>query len=401
MDETGLEIQTGNFIPVARTDLIESLLKFDSLQGDEAEQFRRFAKLLARSQSFEIEQLRRELIDAYDPFDPDTLLVDIHHPGELSDSEREKVFYDRMGVLLQKANFRQLSQDEIEEALDASKLLGVRLKVDFSAFETLTIYARGVKETDWKKRVWYRWYQPVFLKVPVHRRLVVLFRYRANVEVDGEPAPRAIFLKIFKNIPKSEVDLLLPGAKIRFSLWDRGSIILPTLSGIGITLFKLFQAFVVSSLLISFWNLLGFITLVVGTIGYGVRSLYGFLNTRNKYQLHLTRHLYYQNLGNNIGVILRLLYEGEEQEFREALICYFVLSRRHGGATKTLDEIKQQSEMIMTVLLADRFTFDVQDAIDKLVRLGLVVYCGDGKWRAVSLHGGMKELEARIQSQLL
>ncbi len=58
------------------------------------------------------------------------------------------------------------------------------------------------------------------------------------------------------------------------------------------------------------------------TCGYGVRSFYGYLQTKQKYQLNLTESLYYQNLDNNAGVISRLLDEAEEQENREAVLAY-------------------------------------------------------------------------------
>ena len=68
--------------------------------------------------------------------------------------------------------------------------------------------------------------------------------------------------------------------------------------------------------------MLAFLGLVGGTIGYGVRSYFGYLNTKQKYQLSLTESLYYQNLDNNAGVLFRLLDEAEEQEGREAILAY-------------------------------------------------------------------------------
>ena len=67
-------------------------------------------------------------------------------------------------------------------------------------------------------------------------------------------------------------------------------------------------------------NLASVLGLVGGTIGYGIRSFYGYLNTKNKYQLSLTESLYYQNLDNNAGVFFRLLDEAEEQENCESML---------------------------------------------------------------------------------
>ena len=69
------------------------------------------------------------------------------------------------------------------------------------------------------------------------------------------------------------------------------------------------------------YGLFAFVVLVGGTLGYGVKSFFGYLRTKDKYQLHLTRHLYYQNLGNNKGVLFRMIHDAEEQEFREAILA--------------------------------------------------------------------------------
>ena len=46
-------------------------------------------------------------------------------------------------------------------------------------------------------------------------------------------------------------------------------------------------------------------------------------NTKRRYMLNMTQSLYYQNLDNNAGVLLRLLEEGEQQEACEAILAYF------------------------------------------------------------------------------
>src|SRR6185436_10749928 len=75
----------------------------------------------------------------------------------------------------------------------------------------------------------------------------------------------------------------------------------------------------------------GILTVLGVTCGYGIRSFYGYLQTKQKYQLNLTESLYYQNLDNNAGVLSRLLDEAEEQENREAILAYFFLWQARGA----------------------------------------------------------------------
>jgi hypothetical protein len=62
-----------------------------------------------------------------------------------------------------------------------------------------------------------------------------------------------------------------------------------------------------------------------------MRSVLGYLQTKDKYRLVLTRRLYYQNLDNNAGVFFRVLDEAEEQEFREAILAYAARSASAAG----------------------------------------------------------------------
>ena len=41
-------------------------------------------------------------------------------------------------------------------------------------------------------------------------------------------------MKLFKDIPRQDLDMLLPGTRFRMTLLDRGKILLPTLSGLAI-----------------------------------------------------------------------------------------------------------------------------------------------------------------------
>ena len=94
--------------------------------------------------------------------------------------------------------------------------------------------------------------------------------------------------------------MLLPGTRVTMTLFDQGRILIPTLSGFGLA-FKLVTK-AAATVLAGFSGMFGFLILLAGTIGYGVKAFFGYLNTKDKYQLNLTRSLYFQNLDNNSGV---------------------------------------------------------------------------------------------------
>ena len=96
----------------------------------------------------------------------------------------------------------------------------------------------------------------------------------------------------------------------------------------------------------------GILTVLGVTVGYGMRSFYGYLQTKQKYQLNLTESLYYQNLDNNAGVLTRLLDEAEEQENREAALAYFFLWRqpRRAAAARPPNSIARSSSFLLELL---------------------------------------------------
>jgi hypothetical protein len=132
--------------------------------------------------------------------------------------------------------------------------------------------------------------------------------------------------------------------------------------------------------------------LVGGTVGYGVRSLYGYLNTRQKYQLNLTQSLYYQNIDNNAGVIHRLLDEAAEQENREVMLAYFFLWRNAPAEGLTAEALDARIENWLQSEAEQAVNFEIADALGKLMQFRLVEQSGQ-LWRALPIDDAILKLE--------
>jgi hypothetical protein len=380
------------FIPLRKADLVEMLAQSAELSDVEANAFRRFCRLLEALMHCEYQTSLEELKDAYAPFDPD---ADTKPAEKLSSErlhERMDHLFRRFGWLLERGNFRRLAQDDIEKALAACSQWGVHLTLDFAIFERLEVYCRGdVTGTRFRRSLRTR-FRLVSVDVPIYQRLVVIFHLRPDSTFSKYLDTDDVHIKLFKEIPKMDVDMLLPGSQVKMSIFDRCKIVLPTLSGIGITIVKMVQGALVAAALGSYLVFLG---LVGGTIGYGLRSFYGYLNTKQKYQLNLTQSLYYQNLDNNAGAIYRLLDEAEEQENREAMLAYFYLWRYAPPNGWSADELDRQIEAFLLARCGQEVDFEVADALDKLVRLKLVESLPDGHFKAPGVDQVIAALERR------
>src|SRR5262249_51626787 len=154
-----------------------------------------------------------------------------------------------------------------------------------------------------------------------------------------------LYLRVYKDIPKMDLEMLIPGARPQMRLFDKANIGIPMVSGAVAVLLK------TVALLGGFGGLLAllllhqdkireadeklftasFALLLAGLAGYAFKSYASYLNLKNRYEKNLSQSLYFQSLDGNAGVLFRLLDEAEEQECREAILGYYFLWRHAGG----------------------------------------------------------------------
>jgi hypothetical protein len=127
-------------------------------------------------------------------------------------------------------------------------------------------------------------------------------------------------------------------------------------------------------------------------LGYGYKTWYSFQVSRQTYTLQLTQSLYYQNLDNNGGVMFRLLDEAEEEETREILLAYFYLWRHAGEEGWTAAELDDFVEAELEKRLGVQIDFEIDDAVSKLKRVGLVTET-DGRFHAVPMAAAQERLD--------
>jgi len=373
-----------NFIPIRKAELADLLAGQADLSPKDRTAFDQLSKLLTATFHYDFHLRLEDLKNAYSVFDPD---ADTLPARPISPAERDKRaadLFEKFVWLLQRANFVRLTKDDINAALGATSDWGLRLNVNLEVFDRLEVFARGDIVGRRARRRWRNFYRLEQADVPIYQRLVVIFRLRSYETIDGHINDETIHIKIFKNIPKMDLEMLLPGTRVKMSLVDQSKIFFPTVSGVAITGVKVFQgALVVAAT--GIYGMLTFLGLVAGTLGYAVKSFFGYLRTQQKYQLSLTRSLYYQNLDNNAGVLFRLLDEAEEQECRESLLAYYFLWRRAGEIGWTAERLDSEIEGFLSDETGVSVDFEVSDAIEKLRRMGLVETTAEGCLRAVPI----------------
>lgn len=385
-----------SFIPVKKGELIELLCAAETVSAPEADAFRHFCRLVTDLCHFEYHRRLEKLKTAYAPFDPD---ADTRPLGPLAAEERLRRMNDLFqdfSFLMEHAQYKHLTREEIEPALYGASAWGVRMDVDFRVFERLAIFSRGDTLQKRVKRRLRSLGRVREIDVPVYQRLVMIMKLRPHERIGKGVDTDCVYFQIFKNIPKLDIKMLLPGARVRFSLWDRGKMSVTMGSGLGLALWNTLQT--------SFETLLGlsplaFFGLVSGTLGYGVKSYWAFQHARQRLHLNLTRVLFYQNLDTNAGVLFRLLDEAEEQECREAILAYFFLWKHAGEQGWTGQELHEQVERYLERFADLRVEFEIAPALAVLERLHLLRKAGERN-QAVPLDEAVKMIGAEWSRQL-
>jgi hypothetical protein len=382
-----------HFIPCRQAELVELLCAEPGLTGGERDGLRRLAERLSATLHFEYHEQLGALKSDYASFDPDADTVPLFPPDASERQQQLGDLFERFTWLLERANFTRLPQEALAEALAGHSHWGINLEVDFNVFDRLEIYYRGEAVERREHRSWKTLFKVQTEQVPAFERLVVILKLRENLRTRGVVDTEDVHVKLFKDIPKMDLEMLLPGTRVKMSLVDRTKIVLPTLSGLSLTAWKLISG-AVAVAAGGMYNGLALCGLVGGSIGYGLRSFHGYLQTKQRYQLSLTESLYYQNLDNNAGVLMRLLDEAEEQENREALLAWFFLWHAAPANGFTADELDRHIEAFLVDKLKRPVDFEVDDALVKLVRFRLVETLTDGRLRAAGPLDALRTLDA-------
>jgi hypothetical protein len=344
------------FLPMRATDLVNVLATEATQFGTTSSQVLRLAEAVQHLIDQETGSLERQLMDRYAPFNPDR---DTHSVASLGvpDEDAYDALHDTLARLLDKANYEQLDEVQIEQAVLRASRRRLSVRVDPTRVERLEVWIRGQGTSVITLRPWWAPWRKVEHQVPIFRRLVVVARLKGNPHV---------LIKAFKEIPEADVKSLLPHAEVTMSAIDRLKLLGSSAGTLGLTVTKLLKLFAAFA---AFWYLAWI--LVIGIVTLGIRALLGYRNARTHRDWERTRHLYFQNLGNNASALQMLLATVKQEELKEVLLAYMFCAAPPEGRIQTPQEIEQQIEHYLSERFGMRVDFDWPDAEQKLARLDL------------------------------
>src|SRR5262249_14333852 len=132
-----------HYIPLRVSDLVDLLCGDKGLARADAETFRQFCRLVIATYHCEYHQRLQELKDEYAPFDPDAVTRRVKPLPPEEKQKRLEALFEQFAWLMERANYKRLSDADLKAALEQSSDWGINMEVDFSIFEHWGLFIRG------------------------------------------------------------------------------------------------------------------------------------------------------------------------------------------------------------------------------------------------------------------
>lgn len=403
------------FIPVTRFALMDRLTLPSAWPTGEAQDARRFFRYLDywRQQQYNAHLL--ELEQTYEAFSPDS---DLLMTRQFTDDERARLKHRVVsGVesLLQRANYERIDPADVDLILTKDSHYGLDLMVDMKAFDDILIYYRGASNRKHERRRFHKFMRKEEFDVPVFQRLFILFKLKPfDVRVEefmrdqglsreqaekkvtkyraGLPPginDKNVYLKLFKNIPRTDIEMVFPNTQVRFRLLDKLRLGVSAGGGLGMG-----AVGAAGKIALITTNPIAAAGAVAGLGGVAFRQAMSFLNQKQKYMVVMAQNLYFHTMADNRGVILKIAARGAEEDIKEEMLLYTVLAKEK--ATRAdLPAIDLAIEQYLTRTFGVKVDFDLEDALDRLVRDGIVVERPDGTLHTLGPVEAAKHVDAK------
>ncbi len=393
------------FIPYRRADLISLCIEDGQLAAADVQKFRAFCSILAAYYHFQFHASLETLKDNFAPFDPDADTKSLIEFTPQERTHKEAQVVADFKTILERANYVPLSRTSLKRAFEGKSLISLQTSVDFNDFDSMVCYCRGdIYKIIWVKKL----FKKVQKTIDVFERVVLLIKFKdeayfasKKVKTDSlKFTPGKMYIYLYKNIPKFDLEFLFPNIKTRMTWKDRLLFGIPAIgAAIPIILKILPQLLLVISVILFVTIgsehveelrpneeevrnimpvLLAMLSLVITLGGFAFKQYTSYKNKQIKFQKNVTETLFFRNLASNAGVFGALIDAAEEEECKEIILVYY-----HLLTCKTPlnpEQLDHRIEAWMDEKFGTKIDFDINGPLRNLEAIrGLLVKDGEDK----------------------
>ncbi len=386
------------FIPVTRFALLDRLTAANAWPPGQGQQARRFFRYLDHWRRQQYNAQLHELEETYEPFSPDSdlLMTRTFTPEERA--VMQKRVLNGMMRILEQANYVRIDPNDVEMILTRESAYGLDLFVDLEAFEEVLLYYRGASTKRNHRRSWRKFYLKEEFNVPIFQRLFLLFKLkpfedrvreimqseklshreaekvvkRKRASLPAEVLEENIYMKLFKNIPRSDLEMAFPNTQVRFRLLDKLRLGATAGGGLGLGAFG-----AAGKIALLATNPLAAAGALVGLGGVAMRQAFAFMNQKQRYMVVMAQNLYFHSMADNRGVMLKLAARAAEEDIKEEMLLYSVLAKER-ARRQDIPDIDVAIEQYLASSFGVSVDFDIPDALQRLIADGIVTESSDG-----------------------
>jgi Protein of unknown function (DUF3754) len=206
------------------------------------------------------------------------------------------------------------------------------------------------------------------------RRMVTKMRKSLPEGVSSD----LIYMKMFKNMPRSDIEMIFPNTAVKFRMFDKLKLGLTSSAGLGMGAFG-----AAGKIALAATNPLAAAGAVAGLGGVAVRQGVAFMNQRQKYMVVMAQNLYFHALADNRGVMIKLADRAAEEDVKEEMLLYGVLAKTEVNR-RDLVHVDNAIERYLKSTFEIDVDFDLNDALERLLADGIVTEEADGTLRTLS-----------------
>jgi hypothetical protein len=374
-----------HFIPMPRHEVKERLFAEPAVAPLIQEGLKSVCSMLeALDHHSSLGQLERLKV-LYSAMDPDS-----ERPLDLAEVD---AFIATFEEVLVDGNWDHITDEEFELALESESLFPISMDVRLDEFVTMKLYKLGHDEMTEN--------MPTALdkllrrpgkevKFDTYNRVIQIIRFQESewfVEQGKkkfDPGKRGVglHLRLFKNVPVADLEVIFPNTSPKMRLVDRAKISFPLLVGLIMLFQQYLLPIIVGGPSVDLSQAL-LIALAGALASYAMKAYMTYRKTKEDYMAAVAKDLYFKGQANNQAVLNMVIDLAEEQEGKESLLCYtFLLAEADEGHSITSLDGRIEAWLADQDVHAD---FEIRDAIGDLAEIGLVeladgVRNDDGSW---------------------
>lgn len=411
-------LPTERFIPLTALALVDRLTVPSAWPNGDHQSARRFFRYLDFWRRQQHNRRLMSLLRAYEPFDPDSDLLITRQYTTDEKRRLQKRAVSEIKRTLERANYVALDPKSVEVILTKDSHYGLDLHVDMGVFEECLLYYRGASKKRDTRTNYRKFLRKEEFDVPIYRRLVLLFKLKpfavrvkevmAEKNISEKEATKIvtrmrgslptevkegnIYIKMFKNIPRNDLEMVFPNTRVRFRLLDKIKLGVTGGGAVGMGLVGTAGKLAAGGLTAA--NPVALLGAFAGLGGIAFRQGVNFMNQKQRYMVVMAQNLYFHAMADNRGVMIKLSECGADEDVKEEILLYSVLAKEPAKRSD-LELIDAAIEKYLRTTFDIQVDFELPDALDRLIADGIVREDADGTLHTLPPLEAARHLDAK------